>query len=193
VIRKRRIQYQRAWATGLALVAWISIISSRSAAAKDAERDQKIRSLIEREIKTEFDNSLAALMKAAEARGKTNDAHKMELAVDGIKDMFYNKAYGLYRCVKEADGLKTSAAEKWDRMEACNKTTGLLIMKAYKIMSEYPSSLLGKWEVNCEFKALLFDAEIEFPPFDYLKTTATSNTLIDHNRLIDCFLSDDHR
>jgi hypothetical protein len=149
--------------------------------------------MIESQLKPEYDNALATLIKAAQAnaksRGNANDPHEMEIATDFVKEMFYNKAYVLYRCLKDGASTKGSPEEKWDQAQACYKASNLQIIKAYKIVSDYPS---WPWEAECELKSRLFDAEVEFPPFDFLRETTSSNRLLDHNRLIECILSDDH-
>ena len=40
----------------------------------------------------------------------------------------------------------------------------------------------------CELKSRLFDAEIEFPPFDFLKQSGGRDNLYDYNLMNQCLL-----
>jgi len=56
-------------------------------------------------------------------------------------------------------------------------------------MTGYSSLFRGEKEIKCELKARLFDAEIEFPPFDFLQLSDGQNALLDFKALNACLLS----
>jgi len=188
------------WSALFAVIAIIiAIVPSWSEASSAA-----IRSFVEQEIKPEFEKGITDFMEAARTRASVTDKHKLEIAIDGIKDMFYSKAYGLYRCVKEADAAtkeavaankEAVAANASDYIVKCYEAFNKRILKTYKIISalmENPQLLHGGWENKCELKSRMFDAEIEFPPFDFLRTTTGTNGLYDDDAFDACLLSDDH-
>ena len=61
------------------------------------------------------------------------------------------------------------------------------MQKYNTITTDYASVVLRR-TAKCELKARMFEAEIEFPPFEFLKTSGTG--LMDFKVMNACLLSD---
>jgi hypothetical protein len=111
------------------------------------------------------------------------DHQRRDLAKDAIKDLFYNKAYHLYVCAKSND--------EWKTVQLCYDQHNKEMVKGIKIMTQYTSLLASKGtkEAECELKARLFDAELEFPAFDFLKRVSGPDALYDYTLMSACFLN----
>jgi hypothetical protein len=90
--------------------------------------------------------------------------------------VFYNKAYNQYRCVLLHP---TSFAEA----SACSQKANRAIATYVQLTTQYFSTVAVR-SPKCEMQARLFEAEIEFPPYSFLKGKGAK--LFDHARMVEC-------
>ncbi len=130
--------------------------------------------------------------KAAIARNPRvmeTEPQEMEVATDGIRMLFYNKAYNQYFCFST---LLVQPGKTADDALACAYARNIELAKHVKIVSDYEALIKSKAAkaTQCFLKSRLFDAEIEFPPFDFLRTSdGKDNTLYDYKALNLCLIS----
>jgi len=154
-----------------------------------------LKKIIEPQIKEEFEKDLSLFREEAlknDPRFLEKNSRDVELVTDEIKSRFYNKAYNLYVCVKTlAADASLSNDERSKRLPGCYLDRNKELAKNFKMMTEYLSlfmSQAGKTE-QCMLKSRLFDAEIEFPPFDFLKQSNGRDALYNYPLLNTCLQS----
>jgi hypothetical protein len=156
---------------------------------------KRLRPFIERQMKQEFDAGIADFMKLALSNNPhflDKQDHEVELAKDAVKGLFYNKAYHLYVCAKSIGvGWRVLSDDEWKKVQLCYDQHNKEMLKGIKIMTQYTSLLASKAakEEECELKARLFDAELDFPPFDFLRRSDGADKLFDFAVMTACFLS----
>jgi hypothetical protein len=157
-----------------------------------ANAEDNLRSLIETQIKGEFDVGLQQFREIALANNPAAvaNSHDWTLATDFVKSTFYNKAYNYYFCSKiNQTDVSSSSEQKEQSYSSCLSERGKGLLIAYKIGTQYNDLLRGRAGLQCELRARLFNAEIEFPPFDFLKQSNGQDALYDYTILNDCFKS----
>lgn len=123
--------------------------------AQDAKatRQFAMRYILEENVKKEFEHMIAAISPGV------SEEQRRE-GTDGLKMAEYNKAYGTYVC------WKTTNTE--DSFQACTKKFMAEFQRFFGL-SDY-AVVIGRVRLaKCEMQSRLFDAEIEFPPYDFLK------------------------
>ena len=103
---------------------------------------------------------------------KKADPHDREAGTEGIKMLYYNKAYIIYHCLSwqmVSHHLLPPRAYDKDGLALTKPSSNK--RKALEIATQYYALMLknGEKEMGCELKSRLLDAEIEFPPFEFLK------------------------
>ena len=140
------------------------------------------RALLENVVREEIDQARKTLFERAKER-YPSDFKKQEMAVEGLKFVFYNKAYIYYSCARSLKG--NFAGQPFfdcasDRLQGAQEAIKL---------SEYTSLLGNPMILRCELKARLFKAEIEFQPYDFLVREHNGNALVDFEKLNACLLA----
>ena len=164
------------------------ILGDYGCAAQGAEESlRSLRSLIEEQIKDEFDKAISGI--ANDPNLKTKNAQEAEAAKEVFKLLFYNKAYNVYACTKSMAHSSATPAEWSAKSERCWREHNEEAAKMIKIATGYDALFSNKEAMKCELKARLFDAEFEFPPFDFLKTSKGRDYLFDFKLLNACLVS----
>jgi hypothetical protein len=110
-----------------------------------------LRTVLESNARAEFDKTLAAINPKATAQQREN-------VTNALKLVEYNKIYGVYTCVL------ASSADK-DKILACQAK----LLKELRRFRGLISTIRPERIRECEMRHRLYDAEIEFPPYKFLK------------------------
>jgi len=159
------------------------------------EGNQALRSIAEEQTKDAFDQAVSKFRKAAQEKDShvfDKEPNDMERVIDAIKSLYYNDAYSLYICMKVAAAETTpSGDESIQKMRNCHEKRNSAQRNTVKILMQYTSLFTRNKEKakQCELKSRLFDAEIEFPPFDFLKQSDGRDNLYDYSLMNQCLLS----
>ena len=157
------------------MIALLLIATSVAARAQtmqlSSSQKQEWRGVVEREIKEDFDAAAPMFRKELEGKGTPEERR---LAFELVKFLFYNKAYNWYRC-----GIDHMPFE--DKIRNCILNLNRQIAVNLKLSFDYFSSIARRSQ-ECEMRARLFEAEIEFPPYDFLEGAQ----LFDFRLLNDC-------
>jgi hypothetical protein len=170
------------------LASLLAVIESGRTQTRD-ENYNKMRATIEQQIRNEYKQGSAEIIKQILA---TNPNFKdRQVIEDWIKGLFYNKAYNFFFCIKSAGGQPSSGTERLSGAETCYEERNKQAAKVTTIMIQYASLLLSKPKevVQCDLQARLFDAEIDFPPFDFLKQSSGRDALYDNAAMSACLMS----
>lgn len=172
--------------TGLAsigLVATFTFFGGASEADKDHILKQA-RAELEAVTRKNYDDALNLLKRAMEeriAKGIISrpSAQQLKMSEDGIRLVFYNKAYAVYACVKNAIEL----LENID-LKACEAKMSAQLNMNMKL-SDYIDAVGDRAAIRCEMQSRLFQEELEFPPFEFLEGAR----LFDYDKLNACIMS----
>jgi hypothetical protein len=156
------------------LAVGLCVLFSATAAAqvRTEEGKQRIRKILE----AEFSAKTAKYLRDLRDDTKRNGATKAEqiMAADAWKRMLYQEAYGQYRCV--------TTSSSFAEAEECMKRAGADLVILYRLITQH-GPLVADRSARCEMQSRLFDAEIEFPPFSFLKG---ATKLYDLARMFEC-------
>ena len=159
------------------------------------EANQALRSIAEKQTKEAFDQAVSKFRKAAQEKDShvlQKGPNDMERTIDAIKSLYYNDAYSLYICMKMAAAeAAPSGDEPIQKMRSCHEKRNFAQRYTVKILTQYYSLFTSNKEKakECEQQSRLFDAEIEFPPFDFLKQSDGRDNLYDYRLMNQCLLS----
>jgi hypothetical protein len=159
------------------------------------EGNQALRSIAEQQTKDAFDQAVSKFRKAAQEKDShvfDKEPNDMERVIDAIKSLYYNDAYSLYICMKVAAAeTAPSGDESIQTKRNCYEKRNSAQRNTVKILMQYTSLFTRNKEKakQCELKSRLFDAEIEFPPFDFLKQSDGRDNLYDYSLMNQCLLS----
>ena len=157
------------------------------------EGNQALRSIAEKQTKDAFDQAVSKIREAAqEKNSQDKESNDVERVIDAIKSLYYNDAYSLYICMKVAAAeTAPSGDESIQKMRNCHEKRNSAQRNTVKILMQYNSLFMRNKEKakQCELKSRLFDAEIEFPPFDFLKQSDGRDNLYDYSLMNQCLLS----
>ena len=159
------------------------------------EGNQALRSIAEQQTKDAFDQAVSKFRKAAQEKDPhvfDKEPNDMERVIDAIKSLYYNDAYSLYICMKVAAAeTAPSGDESIQTKRNCYEKRNSAQRNTVKILMQYTSLFTRNKEKakQCELKSRLFDAEIEFPPFDFLKQSDGRDNLYDYSVMNQCLLS----
>ena len=120
---------------------------------------QRLRALIEKDIKLEFETQSRNVTSAAQDK-KASD-RDLKLSIGGLQITFYNKAYWLYTCTLEGGGSVEKAG-------ACVSRWMQEGENYVKFMSGNRLGPVPNRHTACELETRLVKAEVEFPPFPFL-------------------------
>ena len=157
--------------------------------------NQALRSIAEEQTKDAFDQAISKFRKAAQEKNShvfDKESNDMERVIDAIKSLYYNDAYSLYICMKVAAAETAPSGDKSiQTMRNCHEKRNSAQRNTVKILMQYNSLFMRNKEKakQCELKSRLFDAEIEFPPFDFLKQSDGRDNLYDYSLMNQCLLS----
>jgi hypothetical protein len=159
-------------------VFWTLMILVTQAQAQPLPRERELIAIIEEGTRQEFDELVKVFWANAGRRGTDEDR---KLAMDAIKGIVYNKAYAQYFCTTIEVAAKRADLSK---VEACIKDRMKHKITNFKITTQYTATV-APHSMKCEMQARLFAAEIEFPPFEFLKDAS----LYDYEKMNDCYLN----
>ncbi len=147
--------------------------------------NDEIRSYVEQYIRPQYEDTISGLMQLPNA--KTVDASVLQTATDGMKGMFYNKAYNIYRCMKQEEKQPSSRStgDRLTHVLECSQAPNRELAKGFKLITDYGEVIQGnpKGTVGCFAKSRIFEGELDFPPFDFLKQANGRNDLYDYSVL----------
>ena len=159
------------------------------------EANQALRSIAEEQTREAFDQAVSKFRKAAQEKNShvfEKEPNDMERTIDAIKSLYYNDAYSLYICMKVAVAeAAPSGDEPIQKMRNCHQKRNFAQRNTVKILMQHFSLFMSNKEKakQCELESRLFDAEIEFPPFDFLKQLDGRDNLYDYSLMNQCLLS----
>jgi hypothetical protein len=110
-----------------------------------------LRVVLENEAKAAFDRRIAAINPKANKQQREDVTNALRLAE-------YNRIYGAYTCM---------LASPWDKdaILTCQKK----FLKELRRFERLISTIGRERIVECEMRHRLYEAEIEFPPYEFLK------------------------
>jgi hypothetical protein len=169
----------------------VALVTHGNISVAQPATDSKLRSLIEPTTKEGYEKAISDIDKIPKLKPLTpKDA---ESVTDFFKGKFYNAAYSQYHCTKVAmQQSSLSATEQFDYADTCYRKAQQDYAKTMKIISQYEALLKAtdpRKEAACELKARLFDAEFEFPPYDFLKQSVGQDILYDYAIFSSCLTS----
>ena len=84
-----------------------------------------------------------------------------------------------------------SGGEPIQKMRSCHEKRNFAQRDTVKILTQYYALFVSNKDKakECEQQSRLFEAEIEFPPFDFLKQSDGRDNLYDYSLMNQCLLS----
>jgi hypothetical protein len=155
-----------------------------------AETSDTARAAAAKVIKAEFDVATRAIGDAMRANPNLpREPRQVQIAIDSVKSIFYNKAYNHYLCqniVASESGL--SDGDRLNKFQDCYNVRNVALQKHITALAQYAPVLVGQPEKaeSCMEKGRLTSAEAEFPPFDFLKQTNGKDALFDYAKVLAC-------
>ncbi|MGE0677722.1 hypothetical protein [Pseudolabrys sp.] len=156
-----------------AVMAAAFILASYAAVAQEAPmaRKLRVRNEIEQMIRAQYDWMISQM--------KPSDEATKQMAIEGLKGLSYMKAYAMYKC-----------AVSWEtqskKMECLAENEKAL--RRFFRLSDYASVVPPERQFRCEMKNRLYDAEVEFPPFEFLRSQRSR--LLDQQKFFECMTGD---
>lgn len=133
-------------------------------------RNEVAREFVENIAKQDFADMVSRV------DGKASEDER-EAAINGLKLMEYNRAYGAYACLV--------ANRSFD--ETASKTCENKFLSEYSSFIQVGENVIAPSRVaECEARHRLRDAESEFPPFEFLRGEYTQ--LFDLAKMADCLV-----
>ncbi|MCG6203385.1 hypothetical protein LPW26_01930 [Rhodopseudomonas sp. HC1] len=163
---------------GLALGCLVTFFNaSCEASSQTLSPDQlsHLREMIRGDIKPKFDEDARKLRYLAIQNDVKSNA--LRLAIQGLQTNYYNLSYIMYSC------FISSLATTVDDIDPCRKKK-IVAMAKTSGLAEY--SVAREKSGRCEMGARIFEAEVEFPPFEFL--AFDGNSLFDFDKLNRCLL-----
>ena len=143
-------------------------VGSASAQGASDEWRKGLRAALESDYKKITEDSIKELF----AHQPGASEKEKSLAIQGIKTMLYNKAYGQYRCA-----LANPTAPQ--QIKECSQKQA----ETLAFYSQLIASVVAPRSMKCEMQHRLFEAETEFPPFSFFGEAQ----LYDFAELIECY------
>jgi hypothetical protein len=140
------------------LLALVPLAAGAQTIQKTPQVKTELRLLLEPSVRGDFE----AALKTLEAKIKPGmPENEVKMAKEGLQSLSYNKAYNHYRCYLE----HAPSVEKGDE---CIQERVKHFLVYNNLTRDYFSSVAGRTK-QCEMQSRLFEAEIEFPPYSFLK------------------------
>ncbi len=165
----------------------VAILWTSFARADDNEKSrlEVLRYIVKQAVQEDFDSMVALAKKNTKDSGKAFSAELL----NALKYLGYQKAYIYYVCTKETIGQLPSNADIEEVLKSGELRSSCVdrrLAEAAKTpkLYEYPHARLRA--SSCEMKWRLYDAEREFPPYDFLQTK--DSRLIDHQNYNSCLM-----
>jgi len=168
----------------LTLVSLLVAVQSPSPSQQDTALDLKkeATAIIERNIRAEFEHTMKEVFWPKMANASEEDK---KLGLKSTKWLFYNKAYAYYRC-GTTDARGSSDVKLIEReFVRCFEDHAAQFKKTLKLVDYAPAIDLHT-QIQCEMRSRLFEAELEFPAFDFLQGDGVY--LLDYKKWNDCLL-----
>jgi hypothetical protein len=108
-----------------------------------------------------------------------------EIAVTGTKMLVYNKAYIYYSCIMS---LGPSGNFTNEQLSRCVEEKMRPVKRWFGLGANYASVIGDQRSVRCEMRTRMFEAELEFPPYDFLKDKEVA--LYDVAKMNECLLAE---
>lgn len=156
------------------------LLPSGSIFAQQVSKDriEELRKIVERDTRLKFEKAVIVLNERQKAKNVSAGTYRK--AMDGIKNIFYYEAYSWHSCVLAT--LNTS----FEDAEQCKKAKSIAREK-YSKLASYPRVVARS--ADCEMRSRLYEEEIDFPPFDFLKVQEGENYLLDFDALNKCVMN----
>jgi hypothetical protein len=143
----------------------------------NAKVKQVLRAEMERDSQKEFEEMKKEAWKRSKDQNPSVEVRNM--ADNFMKMIFYNRKYNEYLCVT------TTLTGDTEVFAQCINGRSAQIAKFIK-MADYIPSLDPPKANRCEVLSRMFEAEFEFPPFDYLKGERIN--LFDFEKFNECLM-----
>jgi hypothetical protein len=128
---------------------------------------QQVIADLQKGAKADFEQRLKNARELARQRGRSNMSEKdRQGAISAFKNLFYNSLYIRYHCMmtewtEDVEKFATQVKQCFDERAAAHQ-------KFFQL-SENIRAFDNQTLLRCELVSRLFEAEIEFPRFDFLQ------------------------
>jgi hypothetical protein len=151
--------------------------------------EQFVRSELETAAQLEYD-----MLRGQVFEHKAGSDEQRRAAMVRIKWILYNKSYINFKClvaaIYDAQAARRQTVDD-AKLEDCAKSLISQLYMNYKIWADYVKSTEPMVAKRCEMGVRLFDAELEFPPFDFLvKGELAELALFDFEKLNACVIGE---